>query len=76
MPSVTLLPMSSIWLVSWVPTNDSMPKTIARVPMTVMPAASAARDDPGQGRVEGLEQGGEQQGHEDRDDDLGQPAVR
>ena len=40
MPSVTFDPMSSIWLVSWLPTNESRPNTMASVPMTVMPAAS------------------------------------
>ena len=39
MPSVTLLVMSSSWLVSCEPTNESMPLTIASVPSTVMPAA-------------------------------------
>ena len=39
MPSLTFELMSSSWLVSWDPTNDNMPMTRARVPMTVIPAA-------------------------------------
>ena len=73
MPSVTFDPMSSIWLVSWLPTNDSMPNTIARVPMTVMPAARPRGNTRVRRCVHRLEQGGEQECDQDRDDDLGQP---
>ena len=66
--------MSSIWLVSWDPTNDSIPKTTARVPMTVTPAARPRGMIRAQRRVDRLEERREEEGDEDRDDDLGQHA--
>ena len=49
------------------------PNTIARVPITVMPAARPRGTIRVRSGVDRLEQGREQERDEDRDDDLGQP---